>query len=165
MMSASLQIELIDARLAVMEADFDVAAELAAARGRLAGRAGAIVSFLGLVREHFAHEPVAELYLEHYPGMTERSIATVIATTQRRWSLLDVLVIHRVGRLLPQDQIVYVQVASAHRADAHAACEYLMDYLKTEAVFWKREQRGASARWLEPTSQDQSRRDHWREES
>ncbi|MEM1432877.1 MAG: molybdenum cofactor biosynthesis protein MoaE [Pseudomonadota bacterium] len=149
----------------VSEADFDVGAELAALRRRCSGQVGAVASFVGLVRDFQGPEPggapVTELLLEHYPGMTESSIGAMCQEALERWRLLDVVIVHRVGRLAPNDQIVFVQVASAHRPDAFAACEFLMDYLKTEAVLWKREGSAAGGRWLEPTQSDQERRRKW----
>lgn len=153
--------EIEGARIRIETEDFDVAAELAATRERLAGEVGAIASFVGLVRERFNGERVEELFLEHYPGMTEQSIAGMITDAQQRWALLDVLVIHRIGALHSADQIVYVQVASEHRPDAFAACEFLMDYLKTEAVLWKRERLSDAERWLESSADDARRRKAW----
>jgi molybdopterin synthase catalytic subunit len=145
----------------VQEADFAVADEYGSARERLRGAAGAIASFVGLVRERVADGRVDELHLEHYPGMTERSIGTIIDQAIGRWPLLDVVVIHRVGALGPQEQIVLVQVASAHRTAAFAACEFIMDYLKTDAVFWKRERGSAGSRWIESTGEDRERVTTW----
>ena len=142
-------------------ADFDVAAVYAAQRARVGGAAGAMTTFVGLVRDRHEGEAVAVLELEHYPGMTEASIARIVETAQARWPILDVVIVHRVGRLVASDQIVLVQVASAHRAAAFAACEYLMDYLKTEAVFWKREERTGGAHWIESTDEDRERRQGW----
>ena len=144
----------IEAR--VQQADFSVTDELAAARERIAGRAGAVVSFVGLVRE--LDDSGEGLSLEHYPGMTESSMLDIVEQARGRWTLLDAVVIHRVGDLAPADQIVFVQVASPHRADAFAACEFIMDYLKTDAVFWKRE---GGRRWIQATGDDQRRRRRW----
>ncbi|MFK7913625.1 MAG: molybdenum cofactor biosynthesis protein MoaE [Pseudomonadales bacterium] len=154
---------LAGARLAVQPGDFDAAAELARTRGLLGGAVGAIASFIGLVRDQYEGAPVSELYLEHYPGMTEQSLVDMIEQAQQRWLLQDVCVIHRVGALLPTDQIVFVQTAAAHRPDAFAACEFLMDYLKTEAVLWKRERQGEANRWLSSTADDAQRRASWQE--
>lgn len=149
----------------VEPADFDVGAELAALRARCPGQVGAMASFVGLVRDFqgpaAGGERVTELLLEHYPGMTEASIQAMCDEALERWQLLDVVIVHRVGRLRPNDQIVFVQVASAHRPDAFAACEFLMDYLKTDAVLWKREGSADGSRWLEPTRSDQERRRKW----
>ena len=151
--------------------DFDVASEWREARRRCGGDVGAIVAFGGLVRDRVkpgeldgsikVADAVRGLYLEHYPGMTEASIDASIDTAVARWDLLDVVVIHRVGDLAPADQIVFVQVASSHRPDAFAACEFLMDYLKTDAVFWKKERRAGGEAWIESTKSDTARRDSW----
>jgi len=141
--------------------DFDVGAEWQAQRLRVAGTAGAVVTFVGLVRDRHSDDPVQVLDLEHYPGMTEASIEVIVQQAGARWPLLDVVVVHRVGRMLAADQIVLVQVACAHRPAAFAACEFLMDYLKTGAVFWKREERDSGAHWIESTIDDVQRRDSW----
>lgn len=150
-------------------ADFDVGAEMQAlyarARDRNDGAIGAVVSFTGLVRDRASAESsssdVSGLFLEHYPGMTEASIRKFIDRACERWPLTDVLILHRVGLLAPTAQIVYVQVASAHRSAAFAGAEFLMDYLKTDAVFWKREQREVDDRWVEATGEDRQRREAW----
>ena len=141
--------------------DFDVAAEWAALRARLGGRAGAVVAFAGIVRERAGADAVNGLYLEHYPGMTEASIERILATAADRWELIDAVVIHRVGDLAPQDQIVLVLVAAGHRPDAFAACEFVMDYLKTDAVFWKKERRPSGDAWISATERDRQRRNGW----
>jgi len=145
----------------VQQADFSPAAEYAAVRERLGGRMGALATFVGLVRDRAGDAAVDVLHLEHYPGMTERSIATIVDQAIARWPLLDVVVIHRVGPLAAADQIVFVQVASGHRAAAFAACEFIMDYLKTEAIFWKREAGSAGERWIEATGEDRARVSLW----
>ena len=117
----------------IQEADYCIDEEWRKCRERLAGRGGALVAFAGLVRD-LNDDELLGLYLEHYPGMTEKSIEVIVDGAQEKWSLLDVVVIHRVGRLEAKDQIVLVLVGSAHRGDAFAACEYIMDLLKTEAV-------------------------------
>lgn len=147
----------------VQEKDFSVNEEWKACRERLGGKAGAVVSFIGLVRDRSSTGNVSRLYLEHYPGMTEKSIEQIVVKAQRRWSLLDVVVIHRVGELQPEDQIVLVIIASAHRADAFAACEFVMDLLKTEAVFWKKETSDEESVWIESTLDDVSRSWEWQE--
>jgi molybdopterin synthase catalytic subunit len=141
--------------------DFDIGAEWQAQRTRVGGAAGAVTTFVGLVRDRHANDPVQVLELEHYPGMTESSIERIVREAETRWPLLDVVVVHRVGRMLAGDQIVLVQVASAHRPAAFAACEFLMDYLKTDAVFWKREERDSGVHWIESTSDDVERRKGW----
>lgn len=148
----------------IQEADFDVAEEFAALRRAIGGAAGAIVVFCGIVRERHDMDQVQELFLEHYPGMTERSIDAILARAERRWRLDGARVLHRVGRLVATDQIVLVMVASAHRSEAFEACEFVMDYLKTDAIFWKRETRAGHVHWVAPTLVDQRRRDTWREE-
>jgi molybdopterin synthase catalytic subunit len=150
----------------VQREDFSVAEEYAALRARLPGHGGAIATFTGLVRDRDdptlgQDKPVQTLHLEHYPGMTERSIEAIARQAEERWPLLDLLVIHRVGPLAPEAQIVYVQVASAHRAAAFAACAFVMDYLKTDAVFWKREDTVEGSRWVESTRDDRQRVSDW----
>ena len=144
----------------VQEYDFDVGAELAALR-REQPQIGALASFVGLVREVNEDSGVAEMTLEHYPGMTEKALAAIVSEAGRRWELIDALVIHRVGRLLPSDQIVLVAVASAHRGAAFAACEFIIDYLKTRAPFWKRELTPAGARWVDARAADDEAAERW----
>jgi len=146
--------------ISIQRADFDVAAELAALR---AGRTqvGALVSFTGLVRDFSENGNIENIYLEHYPGMSEQALEQIVADANRRWQLLGVRVIHRVGELHPNDQIVLVATASAHRADAFAACEFIMDYLKTSAPFWKREQTAQGAKWLDTRESDVERAKRW----
>jgi molybdopterin synthase catalytic subunit len=145
----------------VSEADFDAGAELTALYARAGGALGAVATFVGLVRDQYDGERVSTLHLEHYPGMTERSIDAIVDKALARWPLLDVLVVHRVGALDACAQIVYVQVGSGHRDAAFAAAEFIMDYLKTEAVFWKRESGGNGERWVESTEEDRQRRAAW----
>jgi molybdopterin synthase catalytic subunit len=121
--------------ISVQEADFDVGAEIAALTAN-DPEAGAVASFVGLVRGG----EVAAMTLEHYPGMTKQALADIVSTARARWALRGVRVIHRIGRLLPGERIVFVGVASSHRGDAFAACEFIMDYLKTQAPFWKKEE-------------------------
>lgn len=144
----------------VQTADFDLGAEIAQLR---AGRAdiGAVVGFVGLVRDLNDGAAVSQMTLEHYPGMTEKALQDIIERAQRRWALMDVLVIHRIGPLLPRDQIVLVAVASAHRGEAFAACEFVMDFLKTDAPFWKKEQTPDGARWVDARSSDDHAREKW----
>src|ERR1019366_8156331 len=122
----------------VQREDFDIGAEIAAFRRADAG-VGAVASFIGLVRDVNDGSAVAGMTLEHYPGMTEKALAAIVDDARVRWEIIDVTVIHRIGTLQPQDQIVLVAVASAHRGAAFAACEFIMDYLKTRAPFWKKE--------------------------
>jgi molybdopterin synthase catalytic subunit len=144
----------------VQQADFDVGAEIARLR---AGnpKIGAVASFVGLVRDLNEGDAVAAMTLEHYPGMTERSIEAIVAEAKERWTLYDALVVHRIGRLVPGDQIVLVVVTSSHRGDAFAACEFLMDYLKTRAPFWKKEEIPGAARWVEARSSDDDAAARW----
>lgn len=144
----------------VQEADFDVGAELAALHGK-DPQIGAVASFIGLVRELNDGSGVSELTLEHYPGMTERALQAIVNEACRRWTIVDALVIHRVGRLLPTDQIVLVAVAGTHRGDAFAACQFIMDYLKTRAPFWKRELTPDGARWVEARAADDQAAERW----
>ncbi len=123
---------------------------------------GAVVSFLGLVRDLNEGDAVSQLTLEHYPGMTERSLNTIINQAKERWHIIDALIIHRVGTLQPSDQIVLVVTTSAHRGDAFAACEFMMDYLKTEAPFWKKEVTPQGEHWVEAKSTDDEARERWR---
>ncbi len=142
----------------VQTADFDVSAELAALRAGDA-RVGALVTFVGTVRDMNEGALVAEMELEHYPGMTERAIETIVEQARARWPLFAALVIHRVGPLKPMEQIVLVACTAAHRGEAFAACEFIIDYLKTEAPFWKKEQTPDGARWVDArVSDDQALR-------
>ena len=128
----------------------------------IAGRdCGAVVAFSGLVRYSSGNSSVTGLHLEHYPGMTEKSIRKIVADARERWSLQHVVVIHRVGALSAGSQIVLVVVASSHRPDAFVACEFIMDFLKTDAVFWKKEIRAEGEVWVKSTSNDFERRDQW----
>ena len=145
----------------VQEADFDLGAELAALRAADA-RVGALASFLGLVRDMNDGASISEMTLEHYPGMTEKALEEIVAEAKGRWDIYDALVIHRVGPLKPCDQIVLVAVTSAHRGEAFAACEFIMDYLKTEAPFWKKEQTPGGARWVDARATDDAALDKWR---
>ena len=127
--------------------DFDVGEELERLRDN--PKVGALVSFSGVVRDLNEDRDVSQMRLEHYPGMTEKAIEEIVDEAKRRWDILDVTVIHRVGTLVPMDQIVFVAVASAHRSDAFDACEFIMDYLKTRAPFWKKEMRTDGAHWVD----------------
>lgn len=144
----------------VQEADFDVGAELAALR-QGNRQIGALASFVGLVRDVNDGVGVSEMTLEHYPGMTEKALATIVSEAGQRWPILDALVIHRVGRLLPTDQIVLVAVAGSHRGDVFAACQFIMDYLKARAPFWKREMTSAGARWVDARAADDQAAERW----
>ena len=144
----------------VQTADFDVGAEIARLR---AGNAsiGAVASFIGVCRDLNDGDRVADMVLEHYPGMTERALERIAADARARWDLIDILVVHRVGRMLPTDQIVLVVVTGGHRGEAFAACEFLMDYLKTKAPFWKKEQTPDGSRWVEARADDDAAAERW----
>jgi molybdopterin synthase catalytic subunit len=144
----------------VQTADFDLTTELAQLRAN-APKVGAVVTFLGTVRDLNEGEHVAEMELEHYPGMTEKSLDDIVNQAKGRWDIFDALVIHRVGPLKPLDQIVLVAVTSAHRGEAFDACEFIIDYLKTEAPFWKKEQTPAGARWVDARVSDDEAMAKW----
>ena len=145
----------------VQREDFDAGREIARMR---AGnqKIGAIASFIGVVRDVNDGDAVGELTLEHYPGMTEKALAQIVEEAKGRWDIIDALVIHRVGTLRPTDQIVLVIVAGAHRGDAFAACEFLMDYLKTRAPFWKKERTAEGERWVDARASDDVAAGRWR---
>jgi molybdopterin synthase catalytic subunit len=132
----------------VQTEDFDPGSELDQLRLQNNGRAGAIVSFTGLVRDLNDGENITHMTLEHYPGMTEKVLSDLEREAQTRWELTATLIIHRVGPLLPDDRIVFVAAASAHRQQAFRACEYLIDTLKTSAPFWKKETTAGGERWV-----------------
>jgi molybdopterin synthase catalytic subunit len=140
--------------------DFDAAAEAAALRN---GRTdiGAIVTFTGVCRGTEAGEPIAAITLEHYPEMAQAEISGHVAEAERRWPLMGVTVVHRYGRIAPGDNIVLVVTAAAHRQDAFAAAEFLMDYLKTRAPFWKREERPSGSAWVEAKPTDDRAAARW----
>jgi molybdopterin synthase catalytic subunit len=139
---------------------FDLGAEVdAMRRGRT--DIGAIASFIGLARDCNEGSGVHAMTLEHYPGMTEKALAALVDEANSRWTLLDVTVIHRIGRLLPGDPIVLVAVASQHRGEAFAACEFIMDYLKTQAPFWKKEATPEGERWVDARASDDAAAARW----
>ena len=141
--------------------DFDIGTEVATMRkGNPA--IGAIASFVGVVRDVNDGNTVSRMTLEHYPGMTEKSIDAIVSQARGRWNVIDALVVHRVGLLEPTDQIVLVVVASAHRGDAFAACEFIMDYLKTQAPFWKTEDPRDGERWVVARATDDIAAERWR---
>ena len=144
----------------VQEADFGIEQEVTALRA-CGGGVGAVVTFTGLVRDLDADSAVHGLYLEHYPGMTEKSLRGIVDEASQRWSLLGSTVIHRVGHLRATEQIVFVGVASAHRADAFAACEFIMDYLKTRAPFWKKSLNASGAVWVDAKDSDNAASQRW----
>jgi molybdopterin synthase catalytic subunit len=147
-------------KVVVQHEAFELGAEVDAMR---LGRTdiGAIASFVGLARDVNEGSGVAAMTLEHYPGMTEKALAALVEEATARWSLLDATVIHRVGRLLPGDPIVLVAVASSHRAEAFAACEFIMDYLKTRAPFWKKEETPDGERWVDARASDDAAAARW----
>lgn len=147
-------------RVVVQTADFDLGAEIAALRANDAG-IGAVASFIGTVRDRNDGLGVSSMELEHYPGMTERAIESMIDEAMRRFDIRGAHVIHRVGLLQPPDQIMMVAVTSAHRGQAFQACEFLMDYLKTQAPFWKKEQTPEGSRWVDARSSDDAAIARW----
>jgi molybdopterin synthase catalytic subunit len=147
-------------KILVQVEPFDLGAEVAALHAANP-KVGAVASFLGLVRDVNAGDGISTLTLEHYPGMTERSLEKFTREAFARWDLLDATVIHRVGELHPTDPIVMVAVASGHRGDAFAACEFIMDYLKTQAPFWKRERTDEGERWVEARASDEVAATRW----
>ncbi|WP_206076845.1 molybdenum cofactor biosynthesis protein MoaE [Massilia horti] len=144
----------------VQAGDFDLGQELARLRAGDA-RVGGVVSFLGTVRDMNDGAAVAAMELEHYAGMTERALEEIAERASARWPLFSVLIIHRVGPLKPLDQIVLVAVAAAHRGEAFAACEFIIDYLKTDAPFWKKEQTPQGARWVDARVHDDAAKARW----
>jgi molybdopterin synthase catalytic subunit len=147
-------------KISIQQEDFDVSTELQLLRQDLPG-IGGINVFVGTVRDTHLGDQVSAMELEHYPGMTEKSLSEIIEQASARWSVINATIIHRVGKLLPTDQIVLVAVASAHRGDAYAACEFMMDYLKTSAPFWKKEHTPDGARWVDARTSDEERLKKW----
>lgn len=153
-------------RVVVQTADFDVATLYAALRDSNAGQTGAIVSFVGTVRDFAPDQPTRSLFLDHYPGMCERQLQTLCESAAQRWRILDCSVVHRVGELAWGEQIVFVGVVSAHRGDAFRACEYIIDALKTRAPFWKRETLASGrAFWVQQQQADAHKTAQWDETS
>ena len=150
----------VTATIRIQEADFDVVQEVAALT-RARTDIGAVVTFSGICRGSENGEPIAALTLEHYPGMAEAEIARHVEEAEKRWPLLGVTVIHRYGRLAPGDNIVLVVTMSSHRHDAFAAAEFLMDYLKTRAPFWKQVERGSGTQWVESKVADDAAAERW----
>lgn len=147
-------------KIRVQTEPFDLAAEQAALyRGR--PEVGAVASFIGITRNRNDGQGVSAMTLEHYPGMTERALERIATEARSRWDLLDVTIIHRVGELQPTDPIVLVAVAAAHRGDAFAACEFIMDYLKTRAPFWKKEVTPEGERWVDARATDEEAAQRW----
>jgi len=147
-------------RVVVQAADFDLGAEVAALRDGNRG-VGAVCSFIGTVRDRNDGSDVASMELEHYPGMTEKAIEAMIDQAHRRFDILGARVIHRIGLLQPLDQIMMVAVISAHRSQSFQACEFLMDYLKTQAPFWKKERTPEGARWVDARVTDDAALARW----
>lgn len=145
----------------IQEADFDLSTEVKALRQDDA-RVGAVVTFVGTVRDMNDGSQVKGMTLEHYPGMTEKSLEEIINQARGRWDLYKTLVIHRVGPLLPEDQIVLVAVTSAHRGEAFSACEFIMDYLKTAAPFWKKEETPEGSKWVDARVTDDAAMARWK---
>ena len=148
-------------KISVQTEDFDLNEEVASLRAGNPG-VGAVVSFVGTVRDMHDGAQVSEMELEHYPGMTEKSLEEIISTASEKWDFIDATIIHRVGSLKPMDQIVLVAVTSAHRQEAFAACDFMMDYLKTSAPFWKKEQTPEGARWVDARVSDDEAMARWR---
>ncbi|MBE7422300.1 MAG: molybdopterin synthase catalytic subunit MoaE [Zoogloeaceae bacterium] len=148
-------------KIKVQTEDFDLGAECAAiARGRT--DIGALASFVGLVRDTNDGAGISRMTLEHYPGMTEKSLAEIVEQARGRWDVKDATVIHRIGELAPGDNIVLVAVASAHRGDALEACGFIMDYLKTRAPFWKKEETPEGGRWVDARESDDVAAEKWK---
>ena len=145
----------------IQESDFDLSAEIANLR-KGDRQVGAVVSFLGTVRDMNVGSEVHSMTLEHYPGMTEKALEAIVAQAKARWDIRNTLIIHRVGPLKPEDQIVLVAVTSAHRAEAFAACEFMMDYLKTAAPFWKKEETADGGRWVDARVADDAAMARWK---
>jgi molybdopterin synthase catalytic subunit len=145
----------------IQGSDFDLTTEVKTLR-KDDPRVGAIVTFVGTVRDLNQGSEVKGMTLEHYPGMTEKALEEIITQARGRWDLYKTLVIHRVGSLLPEDQIVLVAVTSAHRGEAFAACEFIMDYLKTAAPFWKKEETPGGARWVDARTTDDAAIARWK---
>lgn len=148
----------------VQTEDFDLSIEVAALRAQNP-RIGAVACFVGTVRDLNEGSGVEAMELEHYPGMTEKALTEIVDAARGRWPGVDVLIVHRVGKLYPLDQIVLVATTSAHRGDAFASCEFVMDYLKTQAPFWKKEKTAAGERWVDARESDDAALARWGIES
>ncbi|MDR2244133.1 MAG: molybdopterin synthase catalytic subunit MoaE [Burkholderiales bacterium] len=163
-MEMNVRLTEADARISVQHDDFDMAAEVAMLRER-DSRVGAVAIFIGTVREMndggSEATSIQTMTLEHYPGMTEKALAKIVAEAAQRFDILGATVIHRVGELKPLDQIVLVAVKSAHRGDAFDACRFIMDYLKTQAPFWKKETRAKDAHWVDARESDDEAAARW----
>ncbi|MCB1734376.1 MAG: molybdopterin synthase catalytic subunit MoaE [Gammaproteobacteria bacterium] len=146
-------------KISVQHDDFDPGAEISALHAR--SDVGAVAAFVGTVRANNDGSDVGTLTLEHYPGMTEKAIAGIVEEARQRWSLIDATVIHRIGELRPTDRIVLVAVASGHRGEAFSACEFIMDFLKTQAPFWKKEVTPSGGRWVDARDSDDQAAKRW----
>lgn len=144
----------------IQQEDFDVSVELLALRSH-SKKMGAVANFVGIVRDINEGEDIATMELEHYPGMTEKTIRDIVEQAARRWPLLAVTVIHRIGLLAPSDQIVFVAVGGAHRGECFSACEFIMDFLKTQAPFWKKELTPSGSRWVDARGSDEEAKQRW----
>ena len=151
---------MLRSKVVVQESDFDVSAELRWLRQGLP-QIGAVASFVGTVRDLNENSTVRSMTLEHYPGMTEKSLENILVVASQRFEIVSASIIHRVGPLYPEDQIVFAAATSAHREQAFLACEFIMDYLKTEAPFWKKEDTPAGARWVSARDSDDSAKNRW----
>lgn len=147
-------------KISITEADFNLGTEVAELRANQS-QIGAVASFVGLVRDINEGSTVTAMHLEHYPAMTEKALREIVTDAAQRWEIIDTTVIHRIGDLYPNDQIVLVAVAAMHRHDAFAACEFIMDFLKTRAPFWKKELTPDGARWVDARETDESATQRW----
>jgi molybdopterin synthase catalytic subunit len=147
-------------RLSIQTEDFDLATEYQSLR-QLSSEVGAVVTFTGLVRDFEGQGSIDSLSLQHYPGMTEKLLQQIVDQANSRWQLLGTTVVHRVGKLLPSEQIVFVGVASQHRAAAFEAAQFIMDYLKTKATFWKKVDQNGQQQWVESKASDQAASQRW----
>jgi molybdopterin synthase catalytic subunit len=147
-------------RVRVQEADFDISAEVAALRADNP-KVGAVACFVGTVRDLNEGQSVQAMELEHYPGMTEKALETIAEQARGRWPGSDVLIVHRVGKLLPLDQIVLVATTAVHRAEAFESCAFVMDYLKTQAPFWKKEKTEHGEKWVDARESDDTALARW----
>ena len=148
-------------KISIQRDDFDVGREWSELRAALAGRVGAMAAFCGLVRDQYEENRVSNLELEHYPGMAEAEIERHVSEAGQRWPLLGVTVIHRYGRIVPGEDIVLVVTASSHRDKAFAAAEFLMDYLKTRAPFWKQVEKAGNKTWIDAKATDDAAAERW----
>jgi molybdopterin synthase catalytic subunit len=149
--------------VSVQKEDFDVSKELASIRSQNA-KVGAVVSFVGTVREIGENEVISRMELEHYPGMTEKVLENIVEQAKKRWELQGVRIIHRIGELKPMDQIVLVAVAAAHRAEAFLACEFMMDFLKVQVPIWKREFAESGSRWVSAKEGEEHLAEKWQDQ-